>query len=74
MKKRNSATRVVFIVISVLILLSMLLGFVMMVIPTSLGETSGRPCYVRPTHIRPVALQRAPRVPRGTAVPRALWV
>jgi len=35
MKKRSSATRAVFIVISVLILLSMLLGFVMMVLPTA---------------------------------------
>ena len=35
MPKRNNATRIVFIVISVLILLSMVLGFVMMVIPPS---------------------------------------
>jgi predicted nucleic acid-binding Zn ribbon protein len=33
MKKRNNTARIVFIVISVLILLSMILGFVMMVIP-----------------------------------------
>lgn len=33
MAKRNSTARVVFMVITVLILLSMILGFVMMVIP-----------------------------------------
>lgn len=33
MKKRNNIARIVFLVITVLILLSMVLGFVMMVFP-----------------------------------------
>lgn len=33
MKKRNNTARIVFIVISILILLSMVLGFVMMAFP-----------------------------------------